>query len=125
MRTRVEMLSDCMFEVDGVQEKTEVQLTYNMNDPYAITLLFTEHGNKWTFARDLVVNPDLGVGDVQIKNHGRAYGITLRGSNAVGRIFIPVTALNEFLFLTMQLCPLGNEYVNVDAWIKAANESAS
>ncbi len=109
-------------------------LSYDVNDPYAVTVAFhtgtASPGGvpdvvEWTFARQLLtegVDAPVGQGDVQVwpspsASGGAAVSLSLSSPSGRARFEIPLSELVEFLTLTYEAVPTGSEgdHVDVDA----------
>jgi hypothetical protein len=97
---------------------------YSRQDPYAIRITFRlglDQPVEWIFARDLLatgIEGLEGLGDVMIwpsaGSAGSVLNIVLSCSNAQAHFEAPVGEISDFLGLTYQIVPAGEESEHLD-----------
>lgn len=100
-----------------------VLFVYDETDPFAITAKFAA-GKRWSWSRDMTAlalqHPDAGAGggDVLIQREGEHLAVTLKGREGSVTMLLPADDMRRFLEATYQLVPMGQEDIDVDAWIE-------
>jgi len=103
------------------------EFVYDASDPCAVTLVLQSHSGpvQWTFARDLLVEGQYepaGDGDVHVWPCLSASGesvVIVELCSPLGETMLqfPTRAVQEFVYSSVDAVPLGQEHVDVDAWL--------
>jgi hypothetical protein len=117
----------------SVAVPVRVSASYDVHDPYAVTLVFHTGGTasdsvSWTFGRQLLtdgVSAAVGHGDVQVwpaqPTPASSVYLSLASPSGKALFEVRVTDLVEFLSLTYAAVPTGTEgdHLDVDAALAA------
>ena len=112
-------------------ETVDVRLGYDPEDPVAVTVQVTGEGRRssWVFARDLLADGlrsmmPLGEGIVRVQATSVLTEITVeRGDGEADVLRLPWWNTREFVRLTLEEVPRGEEACDVDGWVAALTTS--
>ncbi len=112
-------------------EAVDVCLGYDPEDPMAVTVEVSGDGrhSRWVFARDLLADGlrsmvPLGEGRVQVQATSVLAEITVQGEAGKAEVLrLPWWNTREFVRLTLEKVPRGDEACDVDGWLAALTAS--
>ena len=112
-------------------ETVDVRLGYDPEDPFAVTVQVTGEGRhvSWVFARDLLADglrsmTPLGEGVVRVQATSVLTEITVEREDGEADVLrLPWWNAREFVRLTLEEVPRGEEACDVDGWVAALTTS--
>jgi hypothetical protein len=108
-------------------ETVDVRLGYDPADPIAVTVQVTGAGrrSRWVFARDLLADglksmTPIGEGRVRVQATSVLTEVSVYGEDGVVDVLrLPWWNTREFVRLTQEEVPRGEETCDVDGWLAA------
>jgi hypothetical protein len=108
-------------------ETVQVSMAYDASDPFAVRLhIDSEHDRQcWTFGRDLLADGlrsmvPVGEGAVQVQATSVLTEVShLDLDGELTTLRLPWWNTREFIRLTQEEVPRGDEVCDVDAWVSA------
>lgn len=124
---RIDVDTAGWIRTDRGTETVDVRLRYDLRDPMAVTVEVTGEGlrSSWVFARDLLADglrsmAPVGEGSVRVQATSVLAEVTVeRGDGATDVLRLPWWNAREFVRLTFEAVPRGEEACDVDGWLVA------
>jgi Streptomyces sporulation and cell division protein, SsgA len=112
---------------DSETETAEVRLSYDVADPFAVTVDVTAPTRRmsWTFSRDLLADglrSMVPLGEGRIRVQATSVLTEISGDDESGAhvvLRLPWWNTREFVRLSQAEVPRGREKCDVDAWVAA------
>ena len=114
-------------------ETVAVEMVYETSDPYAVRLHVSTHEGEhcWTFGRDLFADGlrsmvPVGEGAVQVQATSVLTEVSYVDlDDHVTTLRLPWWNTREFIRLTQEAVPRGDEHCDVDSWVLALTDLES
>ena len=114
---------------DGELRTVEVELSFDPDDPLAVTVSSALPGGPltWVFSRDLLADglrsmSPIGEGRVRVQATSVLTEISWDEADATFLLRLPWWTTREFVRLAQSTVPRGEEPCDVDAWVAALRE---
>lgn len=101
------------FRVEFSKLTIPIRLSYQVEDPYAITMHIVGTQIVWTFGRDLIRHGG-GMGDVKVERYIDKTQLSLSVDDKTATFAVSTSELDEFMALVYHLVPEGHESQYID-----------
>ena len=129
---RVEVDTAGWVRTERGTETVDVELGYDPSDPLAVTVEVTGHrrASTWVFGRDLLADglrsmAPVGEGRVRVQATSVLTELAvMRDDGEVDVLRLPWWNTREFVRMTLEQVPRGEERCDVDGWVAALMPSS-